>query len=221
MTILNFQQRDDRQAIILADTRHTLGGETSKLMPLPHLRAIVAHRGWADAAHTVLGALLTFSTFDEALASIHGVFLHAVARSTEMGAAAAAGQPALAAARQAMRDLYDTEADHAHEMILVGWSEACGAVRAVCLTATTTGEVRATPDLQTWAAPSHPAVIDMLEGEHPLGDTALRLLVRMQLEGFRKQNPRAAAEGLPGFGGRLLLGKVTRGEVSVRDLGAL
>lgn len=221
MTILNFSQRDDRQAIILADTRHSLGGETSKLMPLPHLGAIVAYRGWADAAHSVIGSLLTFSTFDEALASIEGVFSRAVARSTEMGAIAAPDKPALAAARQAMRDLYDAEADHAYEMILVGWSEACGAVRAVCLTATTAGEVRATPDLQTWVAPSHPAVIDMLGGGHALGDTALRLLVRMQLEGFRKQNPRAAAEGLPGFGGRLLLGRVTRGEVSVRDLGAI
>lgn len=215
MSVLSFTQRDDDEATVWVDTRASHGGETSKMFPLGHLGAIVAGRGRSVLVLAIVSGLMTCSTFDEALDKIEGIYGDALAELKVLDSSVfAESQPLLAR----MSSIYGSA--RSEELLLVGWSDRENSVHAVSIVARADGEMAVLRRAALTVAPEHPAVIAALEKGVPSDDEALDL-ARMQIEHARMLSPSAADAGLPGFGGRLLVGKVTRGEVSVRNVGVL
>lgn len=217
MTILNMVQPRDEVAYVFADTEHTLGQNTSKMIPLGHLNAIYAYRGRMLVAHRVLAQLLMCPTFDEACARAATMMKLAVQDVDAVDASLG-----LAELRRSERELW--KAEGTDDMILVGWSDGGGHVRGLNVCTKLDGSMDVGADLCVWVAPTHPTVVERLAGLEEarcdLCDEEAMSLMRMQARATRASFAANGAEQL-GIGGRLLLGKVTRGAVTVRDLGLI
>lgn len=209
MSTLNFLQTSEHEAAVMVDTNTTIGGEASKMLPLPHLGAILAGRGRAFSLVLMASDLLMHcSSFDAAFDAVVDHFVRAQHRLAALDRKLADAMGVELAA------LPSRAAGLSEEIILVGWSRRSDCVRAVSVAwPSAGGEVAVDEDLTACVAPADAEVLALLQNG-PLSD-------EKALTAMRKQHAPFDDPASCGLGGRLLLGTVRRGEVSVRDLGPL
>jgi hypothetical protein len=208
---------DGNQGTVLVDTRGTHGLHTSKLMAIPHLNALVAARGRSQVFSTMVSQLqTTAASFDENIDGLDSLFRGVVREAN------AADKSVWKMMREHNLSLYGSADEGQDEFVIVGWSDKHQQVRGASVAATIGGEeTSVNRDIWYRISPPQAKVLEVFEKGVPLRDTLMLSIVRLQLSDLAEMFPEAKAQGLPGFGGRLIVGQVARGHLVVRDLGAL
>ncbi|WP_128000630.1 hypothetical protein [Piscinibacter defluvii] len=216
MSLLNFYQFDDDTAAVAVDTLDSRGSESAKMLVLPHLGAVIAGRGRAAVSKGIAARVMQFASFDQAANELERelVEVHDALPAHDEAAAASLGM--------SVASLYEREfgtdgSDVRYlgaECLLVGLSARTGHIEATYIK-------RARPGASAEVLKRAGLVVSPPEDElikaAPLmlaTDTGAYLLASLQLE-------RCAETKRPGYGGRLLVARMKRGEVTVRDVGRL
>lgn len=216
MSILNFMQFDDDTAVVVVDTLNSLGRECSKMLPIPHLGAVIAGRGRADVFVTLALRTMVCSTFDAAADELERDFseLLDAAPLRDESFARSLGIDVEALRAQTFGAVTYDEIHSGQQVLLVGLSERSGHLDAVYLRRGRPGTpVEVIRHAELVVGPSTDELIQtaslMLST-----DTGAYLFASRQFA----QCPETQR---PGYGGRLLVARLSRGETTVRDLGAL
>lgn len=216
MSILDFAQLDDHDAVVSVDTEDSTGAEAGKMFVLPHLGAVVAGRGRSDVLRLLVYQAMRYTTFDQAADDLERAFVecHDALPEFDQAAAAAVGL--------SVPEIYARQFVHwgddtylAQEVLLVGPSARLGYLEATYIKRARPG---ACPEVLrkagTVVAPALPDDAQRSPRCLLTTDTGAYRLASLQLE-------RCAEAKRPGYGGRLLVARMKRGEVTVRDLGRL
>lgn len=212
MSILDFVQFDDESAVVVVDTMNSRGRECAKMLVLPHMGAVIAGRGRQEVFITLVLHAMVYQTFDAMAERLEEDF-----RDVTDGVPAYdnALAESLGLSAESLREqcLGNVEFVDIHEVLLVGPSARAGRLEAVwcrreglnapVTTLRSAGEIVAPPDDELIAAARQALATDA-------GACAFGAL---QLE--------RCAKGKAGYGGRLLVARLGRNGVSVRDLGRL
>lgn len=216
MSLLNFCQFDDDTAVVSVDTLNSAGGECSKLLTLPHLGAVIAGRGRYDMFFVLALRAMVCSTFAHAAEELERGFRGIQDALPEHDRALAESFGiSVATMHERYYDSQSSERLNAvQQMLLVGPATESGKLAALYLD-------RQGPDLPVTVLRCPGLVVsppdDELNGaaaQMLATNTGAYLLASLQLE-------RCAEAKRPGYGGRLLVARLCRGDISVRDLGKL
>jgi hypothetical protein len=219
VSTLNYLQTTDETGMIFVDTLDSTGREVAKMTVVEHLGAIVAGRGRPLALACAVGAFKACPSFDVAFNVAQVVFHEARAAADEWETLNAPQH--LKDERTRIHSLYAMGSEGGDELLLAGWSHSKQAIRAVQLRSPQGGAVDVLEDAGVIVGPPHPSVIAAFESGLVPDDEGALASVRLQHALLREQYPAAAAEGLPGYGGRLLMGRIARPGITLRDLGVL
>lgn len=222
MSLLQYLQPSDDHAFVMVDTRHSLGGEISKMLPVPHLGAIVAARGRTAVLLGVFSSLLGCGSFDVAAERFEAIVRDVLDEFRCLNVTLDASIPDASQIRARANERFGGQLElDADEVLLAGWSERACSVEAVYVRSTAGGASISTKrGLGALAGPEFPgfnAAAGQVVAQGTLSDGQALQFVRAQLAHAVSVAPLA----VQCLGGQMLLGRVSRAEVSVRNLGNL
>lgn len=217
MSCIAFTSHNNQTAVLAVDTLGSCGRESSKMLPLPHLTAIVAGRGRADDFAHIAGALSCFPSFDEALKNIEKVVHDVLAGTPHRDRVLAEGERLTVAQlhHRHFGNIPDSGWQH-HTTLLVGYSHAQQRIVATSVMRQGANAALEThSDLMCHLGPPLPAQIT--SGVHFLMATDSGAMTVLREQCLSKA-------GHAGYGGRGLVARIDglpRPQIMIRDLGPI